>query len=228
MDPNPSTNRQFVGQDVFHLLPAPEGIYENRLCSSRFREIHYNTFIETIHADCLERGWWTDLTTGQPLKRNVGELAALIMSELVESVEKPEKPDDHLPAFYSRTVEVADACIRIADLLGWLKSPAGGGHDFYKFFLYEVEGFHPENPPRDNIHPYVLVAWGDFFESARKRPPEVWGAKLACLLARLFVFGLPETQRLILPNAIAAKQSYNLIRADHSLAARKQADGKKF
>jgi NTP pyrophosphatase (non-canonical NTP hydrolase) len=68
----------------------------------------------TIHANAKAHGFWT----GDPLDRNVGEMIALIHSELSEALEGHRKnaADDHLPEFDSLTVELADAVIRILDL----------------------------------------------------------------------------------------------------------------
>lgn len=59
--------------------------------------------------------------------RNVGELLALIHSEISEGLEGERKnlKDDHLPKYDSLTVECADACIRIFDLCGGLGLPLG-------------------------------------------------------------------------------------------------------
>lgn len=66
--------------------------------------------------------WWIDLTNGQPLERNVGELLMLCVSELSEGMEGHRKglPDDHLPHRSMLEVELADCLIRILDLAGGL------------------------------------------------------------------------------------------------------------
>ena len=62
--------------------------------------------------------WWTDIHTGQPLKRNVGELLMLTVSELAEAMEGHRKnlPDDKLPHRSAFEVELVDAIIRILDI----------------------------------------------------------------------------------------------------------------
>lgn len=69
--------------------------------------------------------WWHDINTGQPLKRNKGELLALIHSEVSEALEgaRKDSPDDKLPHRKMEEVELADAIIRIFDYA------AGFGHD---------------------------------------------------------------------------------------------------
>lgn len=66
--------------------------------------------------------WWCDINTGARIKRNVGEMIALVHSELSEGLEGYRKNlmDDHLPHRRSLEVELADAVIRIFDMAGGL------------------------------------------------------------------------------------------------------------
>ena len=80
--------------------------------------------VHMVHDEwAVPKGWWTDLQTGQPANRNVGELLCLVHSEISEALEGFRKnlPDDHLPEFKSIEVELADALIRIFDMAGGLK-----------------------------------------------------------------------------------------------------------
>lgn len=72
------------------------------------------------HSANVQAGWWTDLSTGKPLERNVGELLMLCVSELSEAMEGDRKDlmDDKLPHRKMLEVELADAIIRICDLAG--------------------------------------------------------------------------------------------------------------
>lgn len=72
--------------------------------------------------------WWTNLKTGKPLKRNVGEMLMLCVSELAEAMEGDRKGlmDDHLPHRKMMEVELADCLIRILDICGGLGLDLGG------------------------------------------------------------------------------------------------------
>lgn len=71
--------------------------------------------------------WLTKPDREQPhlLKAFFAKRIALIHSELSEALEgdRKELMDDHLSQFEMRTVELADAIIRIADLAKWLGLP---------------------------------------------------------------------------------------------------------
>lgn len=81
-----------------------------------------DNLVNEVHANNVKAGWWNDLHTGEDLhgKRNVGELLALVHSEISEALEGHRKNlmDDklkHRPMF---RVELIDAVIRIFDILG--------------------------------------------------------------------------------------------------------------
>jgi NTP pyrophosphatase (non-canonical NTP hydrolase) len=90
---------------------------------------------ETINALCTEvheqnAKWWADLHTGLPIKRNVGELLMLVVSEIAEAMEGHRKnlPDDKLPHRSMLEVELADAVIRIFDISAGLGLDLGGAY----------------------------------------------------------------------------------------------------
>lgn len=75
---------------------------------------------KTIHESCLAAGWYEDLKTGLPVKRNFGEVLMLMVTELAEAMEGHRKNlmDTHLPHRPMIEVELADCVIRILDTAG--------------------------------------------------------------------------------------------------------------
>lgn len=78
--------------------------------------------------------WWVDLVTGDPIKRNKGELLMLIVSEVAEAMEGERKNimDTHLTHRKMAEVELADALIRILDYA------AGHGYDLGGAFVEKM------------------------------------------------------------------------------------------
>jgi len=75
-----------------------------------------------------DAGWWQNIDTGARLKRNVGELLMLAVSELAEAMEGHRKDlmDDKLTHRSMLEVELADALIRIFDMAGGLGLDVAG------------------------------------------------------------------------------------------------------
>lgn len=73
--------------------------------------------MQMLHATAVESGWYQDPKTGQPIKRNFGEVVALMHSELSEALEAHRKDllDDKLTDRSGVEVEFADCIIRILD-----------------------------------------------------------------------------------------------------------------
>lgn len=69
------------------------------------------------HHTATDAGWYRDCVTGEPVKRNFGEVVALMHSELSEALEADRKGlmDDKLPHRPGVEVEFADCIIRILD-----------------------------------------------------------------------------------------------------------------
>lgn len=77
-----------------------------------------NDLCHLIH--CMNKHWWKDPRTGEPIQRNKGEMIALMHSELSECLEgvRKDQMDDHLPHRKMEEVELADTVIRIMDYCG--------------------------------------------------------------------------------------------------------------
>lgn len=90
--------------------------------------MNLNELSRMVHAANIK--WWCDLDTGLPIKRNKGELLALIHSEISEALEGERKDlmDDKLPHRKMAEVELVDAIIRILDYAG------GFGYDLQGAF----------------------------------------------------------------------------------------------
>lgn len=75
--------------------------------------------------------WWVDITTGEPIKRNVGEILMLAVSELAEAMEGHRKnlPDDKLPHRSMFEVEIADCLIRLLDIAAGMGLDLGGAFE---------------------------------------------------------------------------------------------------
>lgn len=90
----------------FHMLPEEEAAYAGLQAAQSL-----------AHATATEAGWYRDPATGAPVKRNFGEVVALMHSELSEALEADRKGlmDDKLPHRDGREVEFADLIIRVLD-----------------------------------------------------------------------------------------------------------------
>lgn len=85
--------------------------------------MNLNELSKAVHAANIK--WWQDPVTGRPIKRNKGELLALVHSEISEALkgERQDLMDDKLPSRKMAEVELVDAVIRILDYA------AGFGYD---------------------------------------------------------------------------------------------------
>ena len=90
-----------------------------------------NDLVTACHGAAKDAGWWVDQKTGEPTINNpmcFSQKLMLIVSELAEAMEGDRKNlfDDHIPHLPMRTVELADALIRIFDTAGAYGMDLGG------------------------------------------------------------------------------------------------------
>src|SRR5579872_734695 len=92
--------------------------------------IAINAMVAECHGRSVRAGWYHDPKTGEPVHRNVGEMLALVHSEVSEALEAQRKNlnDSHLPDRKGIEVEIADAVIRLCDLAGYLNLDLGGAY----------------------------------------------------------------------------------------------------
>ena len=98
---------------------APTEVQELRLKVAELEGVEMNltSLAKAVHA--ANKKWWQDPKTGLPIKRNRGELIALMHSELSEALEGERRNlmDDKLPQYPMAVVEIVDAMIRELDYL---------------------------------------------------------------------------------------------------------------
>lgn len=77
--------------------------------------MNLNDYAKLCHAANIK--WWQNIETGELIKRNKGELIALMHSELSEMLEGERKDlmDDKLPHRKMAEVEAVDVLIRLFD-----------------------------------------------------------------------------------------------------------------
>lgn len=142
---------QVAMQAILSRVSLPS-VIEALVNDGAFVALFLTALADKIHGDNVTAGWWTDLKTGEDLhgKRNVGELLALIHSEVSEALEGHRKGlmDDKLTHRPNFRVELIDALIRIFDLLGSADNgdhPAGVIFQEKRSFNRHREDHKPEN-----------------------------------------------------------------------------------
>lgn len=101
-----------------------------------------NTLADQIYAANVKAGWYTNPVTRRKIDRDPMTMLMLIVTEVSEAAEGWRKnlSDDHLPHHKMLTVEMADALIRVFDLIGYVRAnpekfPDYAGLDFGQAFI---------------------------------------------------------------------------------------------
>lgn len=173
-------------------------------------------------AEKIHRGnhkWWHDLGTGVCIleTRNRMELLMLVVTEVSEYVDADATGglDDHLPAYKGSHVELADIAIRLLDMIGAENKSAG---DVCTMRVTTLCNGAPT--PLNLISVLSLAA-----ESWRKGRVAIYRSLLN---TALYVTCDIAARQCDLPKMIEVKRAYNAVRADHTIAARRAAGGKRI
>jgi len=161
-------------------------------------------FFNDVYSRNVKAGWWTNIETGEPKKRNVGELFMLMVTELAEAYDGylTGAADEKVPEYPEMGVEIGDLLIRVADFAGAL---AAGNI---------VAPSNTRNPGDAMFNEVCMIA--KTYERTRKTPEAVGDAEQGDLLPPQNVGAM-----------IDAKLLFNSTRKDHSIAERLKSDGKR-
>ena len=168
-----------------------------------------------IHEDNVKAGWWDNF----PNKEDRYELAmVLIFSELFEAMEGDRKNlmDNHLPQYPMLIVELADAVIRLFDLIGAFEL-----EEFIEFidrenYEHDTEMSYPE---------YLYLIMRDCFSSDLDEVE-----KLGYLVWYLIPVSesFASEKEIDFWEVVYTKLEYNKNRADHKRENRAKENGKQF
>lgn len=163
-------------------------------------------FFSDVHERNLRAGWWSDLETGEPKKRNLGELLILFVTEIVEAYDAwaENAADDKLPEHPGFGVELADLFIRGADLAG--AAMAG---------TIIAPGADPMANPGERMFQEIREI-AHRYEAIRKTPEAVGPPETADFLPAMDIAAMVD-----------AKLAFNAHRPDHKIEARLAEDGKR-
>ncbi len=190
--------------------------------------LQVNALCAEIHADNVAAGWWSNLTTGERMDRNVGELLMLCVSEVCEGAQGyfgGDVQDDKLPHRKMIEVELADFLIRVFDIGGGLSLDLGREFEKAWFTLDAVTVF----PAQLQVEGFLLrtiCLVSEAMEHDRKGRRQEMAKPLA--LAIHGAFSLADTLGLDVMAAVAEKRAFNKTRSDHQIANRKAVGGKVY
>lgn len=163
-----------------------------------------SAFFQDVYQRNVKAGWWTDIETGKPKLRNVGELLMLFVTEIAEAYESyiEDSADDKLPQFPGLGVELADLGIRWADMCGALAAGV-------------IPAFSDTFNPGEEMFKRVVEIAKDY-EAVRKTPQAVGEVEEGEAMPAMDVALMTD-----------AKLDFNAHRADHKIENRLKDDGKK-
>lgn len=179
-----------------------------------------NALAKEFHA--ANQKWWHDPATGEKIDRDVGEMFALMHSELSECLEgfRKSKMDDHLPHRKAEEVELADFMIRLFDFAGAYEL------DLDSHFIQRDYPFSCKADCINQLHNTLSLASSNMLISDLRISKNSCSASLTTCIGRVIFFC--NRHDLDIWGAIDEKAAYNRIRADHTNAARLAVGGKKF
>ncbi len=192
--------------------------------------------MDLCHGAAVKAGWYTDLQTGERIRRNTGEILMLAVSEVCEAFEAWESRamDDKLPNRCGVEVELADELIRHFDTLPGL----GHGDQFNEALLllerdrvpyYGGNGSRPGEERFLGIIRHISDAMeADRKKAASRRYPSLPGLVVHVGQAVRATIGLANLLQVDLWGAIHDKVAFNATREDHKIEHRKAAGGKAY
>lgn len=176
--------------------------------------------ISRCHEASVNGGWYTNLETGLPLERNIGEMMVLIHSEVSEAYYAwiNDDMDDKLPHRLGVEVELADTLIRVFDLAGYLSMTL----DQHKSpYLPGFSGKMNTNEKFNIIH-YIVSS---SYENYRKSDALGMENELTAVVS--VIYEMADDLNLNIDHAIEEKLIFNANRADHKIENRKKPGGKR-
>ncbi len=193
---------------------------------------------QEIHWLNVHSGWWHNLSTGELIDRDFGQLLCLTHSEVSEAWEANRLgiPDSHLSNFPGEFVELADVLIRCFDWMGAARMPVASAFAGITLEAARVVD-HPMNmilPSRADKY-MALHGWiSGVLEVARRLPLDSIQVATPAAFVILQVLGLAaeaypqEGLGLdLLCRTFSSKLEYNQSRLDHMPAMRRDG-GKKI
>lgn len=191
--------------------------------------IDFDKYAKEIHEQNKSAGWWDDPN------RNVLETLQLVSTEIAEATEGERKDlmDDHLPHRKMGEVELADALIRMLDIVGrcgWVF----GSDAIEKIYGYTNDKMdHCKEEPIGALHSFLGVLLFDGvgeidFDWSFEDVAESDDVKASCASFLCAVIFVGKTQGYDIESAMIEKLEYNRHRADHKRENRAKENGKKF